>query len=98
MKKIRNQAVLNYVMADNVWKVDLPQFLEECQLCTNGNAYDVCWNLLRRILVILVERAIELNDPALNIIMYRLSLYNDSHSQTATENIRKMRAFINANN
>ena len=94
MRKIRNKAILHYVMADNVWKIDLPSFLQECQLCTNGGAYDVCWNLLRRILVILVERAIELNDPALNIIMYRLSLYDESHTQTATENIRKMREFI----
>lgn len=94
MKKIKNEAILQYVMADNVWKIDLPQFLEECQLCTNGNAYDVCWNLLRRILVILVERAIELNDPALNIIMYQLSLYDGSHTQTARENIIKMREFI----
>lgn len=94
MIKIRNETVLHYVMSDLVWKVDLPQFLKECQLNTKGNAYDVCWNLLRGILVILVERAIELDDPALNIIMYNLSLYDESHTQTARENIRKMREFI----
>lgn len=78
MKKTRKE-VYDYVMSDMSWKCDLPAFLEECQLCTSGNAYDVCWNLMRRILVILTQRAIELNDPILNIIMLNLSLYEGSH-------------------
>lgn len=86
--------IYNYVMNDAVWKCDLPQFLEECQLCTNGSAYDITWNLLRRILVMLTERAIELDDPVLNIIMLNLSLYESSHSQSNKDIITKLRKKI----
>lgn len=81
-------------MSDLSWKCDLPQFLTEAQLCTNGNAYDVCWNLLRRILAILTERAAELNDPVLNIIMLNLSLYEDSHSPEKVNIINHLRQEI----
>lgn len=86
--------IYDYVMNDNVWKCDLPQFLTECQQCTNGSAYDIIWNLLRRILVILSERAIELDDPVLNIIMLNLSLYDGSHSESCRDIINKLRKNI----
>lgn len=98
MKKIKNKAIRDYVMNDNVWKCDLPAFLKEAQLNTNGSAYDVCWNLLRRILVILTERCIELNDPVLNIIMLNLSLYEGSHKEEYTETIEKLRQIIKDKN
>ena len=84
-------------MNDMSWKCDLPAFLEECQLCTEGTAYDVCWNLLRKILVMLTERAIELNDPVLNIIMLNLSLYEGSHDKDKGKVIAKLRAKIKGN-
>lgn len=96
MKKTRKE-VYDYVMNDMSWKCDLPTFLKECQLCSEGNAYDVCWNLLRRILVILSERAIELNDPVLNIIMLNLSLYEGSHDKNVGEVIAKLREQIKGN-
>lgn len=96
MKKTRKE-VYDYVMSDLLWKCDLPAFLKECQLCSQGNAYDVCWNLLRRILVMLTERAIELNDPILNIIMLNLSLYEGSHSKNVNEVIKKLREQIRMN-
>lgn len=96
MKKTKKQ-VYDYVMNDMSWKCDLPAFLKECQLCSDGNAYDVCWNLLRRILVMLSERAIELNDPVLNIIMLNLSLYEGSHDKNVGEVIAKLREQIKGN-
>lgn len=98
MKKIKNKSIRDYVMNDNVWKCDLPAFLKECQLCSEGNAYDTCWNLLRRILVILTERCIEINDPALNIIMLNLSLYEGSHGKEYGETIEKLRQIIKDKN
>ena len=98
MKKIKNPLIRDYVMSDNVWKCDLPAFLKECQLCSEGNAYDICWNLTRRVLAILTERAIELNDPVLNIIMLQLSLYNGSHTKEGKEAIKELRKIIKDNN
>ena len=98
MKKIKNKAIRDYVMNDMSWKCDLPAFLKECQLCSEGNAYDVCWNLLRRILVILTERCIEINDPVLNIIMLNLSLYEGSHGKEWVETIEKLRQIIKDKN
>lgn len=86
--------IYNYVMSDLSWKCDLPQFLNEAQICTKGNAYDVCWNLLRRILVILTKRAVELNDPVMNIIMLNLSLYDGSHSRDVGNIINHLRKEI----
>lgn len=98
MKKIKNPQIRDYVMSDNVWKCDLPAFLKESQLCTDGNAYDVCWNLLRRALTILTERAIELNDPVLNIIMLNLSLFDGSHTDEGKEAVKKLRQIIKDKN
>lgn len=86
--------IYNYVMSDMSWKCDLPQFLTESQTCTKGTTYDVCWNLLRRILVILTERAVELNDPVMNIIMLNLSLYKGSHSRDTVNIINQLRKEI----
>lgn len=98
MKKIKNPKIREYVMSDNMWKFDLPAFLKESQLCTEGNAYDVCWNILRRLLVILTERAIELDDPVLNIIMLNLSLYDNSHTEEGKEAVKKLRQIIKEKN
>lgn len=94
MVKIKNPLIREYVMSDKVWKCDLPAFLQECQLCTNDNPYDVCWNLLRRLLTILTARAIEINDPVLNIIMLNLSLYEGSHTSEGGNAIKKLRQII----
>ena len=79
MKKI-SPAVEKYVLNDFVWKADLPAFLKEVCECTNNGAYAITFNLIYNILTILTQRAIELNDPALNIIMINLGLYEGSHS------------------
>ena len=45
----------------------------------------------------LTERAIELNDPVLNIIMLNLSLYEGSHDKNVNKVIAKLREQIKGN-
>ena len=55
--------------------VNTPQFLKEAALCNNGGMYIVCWEAFRRLLVMVAERATEINDPIMNVLMIRLNLY-----------------------
>ena len=98
MKKIKNKAIRDYVMQDKNWKCDLPALLNEIQTGSNGGVYDVCFNILRNLLSILSERAIEINDPVLNIIMLKLSLYEGSHGKECVETIEKLRQIIKDKN
>lgn len=81
MKKIKSKNVQNYVMNDIVWKVDLPRLLKEISECSKSTPYPVTFAILARVLGILTERAIEINDPALNIIMMNLGLYEGVHDE-----------------
>lgn len=67
-------------------------------VCIGDEQYDFCWNLLRSVLTILTERAIELNDPVLNIIMLNLSLYDGSHTDEGKEDVKKLRQIIKDKN
>lgn len=96
MKKIKSKKVRNYVMNDIVWKCDLPSFLKEIAECSKGAPYKVTFVILSRILEILAERAIEINDPALNIIMMNLGLYEGVHNKNAREIIAQLRKLIDA--
>lgn len=69
MKKIKSKNVQNYVMDDMAWKVDLPRFLKEIAECSKSVPYAASFRILAQVLKVLTERAIEINDPALNIIM-----------------------------
>ena len=89
--KETNRNVLNYVMNDMAWKIDLPKFLKEIQECSKSAPYSASFNIVRYVLSILAERAIELNDPVLNIIMLNLSLYEGSHDDDAKDVIEKLR-------
>lgn len=64
----------------NVFKrqfdVDTPHFLKEACENTNGGMYAVCWNIFRNLLAMVAERATELNDPIMNVLMIRLGLYD----------------------
>ena len=82
MKKIKSKNVQNYVMNDMVWKVDMPRLLKEIAECSKSTPYPVTFTILTRVLGILTERAIEINDPALNIIMMNLGLYEGVHDKT----------------
>lgn len=94
MKKIKSQTVRDYVMNDMVWKVDMPRLLKEIADCSKSTPYPVTFTILARVLEILTERAIEINDPALNIIMMNLGLYEGVHDKNVGEVISKQRELI----
>lgn len=97
MKKIKSKNVQNYVMNDFVWKVDLPRLLKEIAECSKSIPYPVTFTILVRVLGILTERAIEIDDPALNIIMMNLGLYEGAHDKNACEVISRLRKLITDN-
>lgn len=97
MKKIKSKNVQNYVMDDMAWKFDLPSFLKEIAECSKSTPYPKTFTILARVLGILTERAIEINDPALNIIMLRLGLYEGAHDKNVDEVISKLRKLITDN-
>lgn len=97
MKKIKSKNVQNYVMNDMVWKVDLPRLLKEIAECSKSTPYPVTFTILTRVLVILTERAIEINDPALNIVMLNLGLYEGAHDKNVDEVVSQLRKLITDN-
>lgn len=94
MKEIKSKSVQNYVMNDMAWKFDLPSFLKEIAECSKSTPYPKTFTILARVLGILTERAIEINDPALNIIMLRLGLYEGAHDKNVDEVISQLRKLI----
>lgn len=56
--------------------VDTPRFLKECCENCEGGMYGVCYNIFKNLLGQVSVRAIELNDPILNVLMLRLNLYD----------------------
>lgn len=97
MKKIKSKNVLNYVMNDMVFKVDMPRLLKEIAECSKSAPYPVIFTILTRVLGILAERAIEIDDPALNIIMLNLGLYEGAHDKNVDEVISQLRKLITDN-
>lgn len=97
MKKIKSKTVRDYVMYDMVWKVDLPSLLKEIAECSKSVPYAKTFKILAQVLNVLTERAIEINDPALNIIMLNLGLYEGAHDKNAGEVISKQRKLITDN-
>lgn len=55
------------------------------------------FTILTRVLEILAERAIEIDDPALNIIMMNLGLYEGVHDKNVDEVISQLRKLITDN-
>lgn len=55
--------------------VNTPGFLEEAAENCNGGMYAICWNIFRTLIAMVAERATELNDPIMNVLMLRLNLY-----------------------
>lgn len=94
MKEIKSKNVQNYVMNDMVFKVDTPLLLKEIAECSKSTAYPKTFVILTRVLGILAERAIEIDDPALNIIMMNLGLYDGVHDKNAGEVISRLRKLI----
>lgn len=97
MKEIKSKTVRDYVMYDMVWKVDLPSLLKEIAECSKSVPYAKTFKILAQVLNVLTERAIEINDPALNIIMLNLGLYEGAHDKNAGEVISRLRKLITDN-
>ena len=97
MEEIKSKNVQNYVMNDMVWKVDLPKLLKEISECSTNTPYAASFRILAQVLKVLVERAIQINDPALNIIMLNLGLYEGAHDKNVDEVISQLRKLITGN-
>ena len=97
MKEIKSKTVRDYVMNDMVWKVDLPKFLKEISECSTNTPYAASFRILSQVLKVLTERAIEINDPALNIIMLNLGLYEGAHDENVDVVISQLRKLITDN-
>ncbi len=97
MKEIKSKNVQNYVMVDMAWKVDLPRFLKEISECSINVPYAASFRILAQVLNVLTERAIEINDPVLNIIMLRLGLFEGAHDKNIDEVISQLRKLITDN-
>ena len=97
MKKIKSKTVRDYVMYGMVWKVDLPSLLKEIAECSKSVPYAKTFKILAQVLNVLTERAIEINDPVLNIIMLRLGLYEGAHDKNVDEVISQLRKLITDN-
>jgi len=67
----------------NVWRVHTPCLLKEIMVNKETAILRIPLDIFRRLLVELVERALELNDTELNSIMVKLTLYDsaDPHSK-----------------
>lgn len=96
MKEIKSKKVRDYVMNDIVWKIDLPAYLKEIAENSRNTPYPITFTILTSILEILAVRAIEIDDPALNIIMMNLGLYEGVHNKNAGEIIAQLRKLIDA--
>ena len=97
MNEIKSMNVQNYVMNDMVWKVDLPKFLKETSECSTNVPYAASFRILAQVLNVLTERAIEINDPVLNIIMLNLGLYEGAHDENVDVVISQLRKLITDN-
>lgn len=70
------------------FRINTPQLIQEIAQNNGVAILKVPLNILQRWLEILAQRAIEIDDPELNIIMLSLALY-DGTPQELTTNIEK---------
>ena len=73
--------------------VNTPQFLKEVCECSEKGVYAICYNIFRSLLAMVAERATELNDPILNVLMIRLNLY-EIPPQERNKVINKIKTMI----
>lgn len=77
--------------------VNTPQFLKEASENCNGGMYAVCWNIFRNLLAMVAERATEINDPIMNVLMIRMNLY-EVHASERIKIIEKIKKEIEKEN
>ena len=77
MAKKKQKIVPTKLDVFNEWQVDVdtPNFLKEVIENSECRMYAPCWNIFRSLLVQVAQRATELNDPIMNVLMLRLNLY-----------------------
>lgn len=77
MAKKKQEIVPTKLDVFNEWQfdVDTPRFLKEVIENSDCKMYGACWNIFRSLLVQVTQRATELNDPIMNVLMLRLNLY-----------------------
>lgn len=93
MKKIKSKKVQDYVMNDMVFKVDMPRLLKEIAECSKSTPYPVTFTIMARVLEILAERAVEIDDPALNHYDASWTLRR-VHDENASKVISRLRKLI----
>lgn len=75
MKEKIPSSIEDKILKQFQFDVNTPQFMKEaCENC-DGGMYAVCWNVFRELIAMVAQRATEINDPLLNILMLRLNLY-----------------------
>lgn len=63
------------------WKVHTPNLLKEVLMNEGASALHIPINILAELLEAVAKRASELNDPELNMLMLRLTLYSMADPQ-----------------
>lgn len=71
---------------DYSWELNTPGFLKEACENSRGGIYTVCWNIFKKLLVMVAARAAELDDPVMNVLMLKLNLYSNPKDGTPLEN------------
>ena len=89
-----SDAVENYVLNDMSWKVDLPAWLKEIMECSKNGPYQKSYTITAHILSILAQRAVELNDAVLNVIMMNLALYEGVHTNDGFDKVKALKQII----
>lgn len=80
-------------MKDLTFRVETDLLLREiidCAMPRNMGILKIPINIFRRLLVQVAQRAIEIDDPQLNILMLSLGLY-EVHPEKVTEEIEKQK-------
>lgn len=61
--------------------INTPGFIKEVAENSGSRMYSVCWNIFQRLIAMVAERATELNDPIMNVLMLRMNLYEVDHEE-----------------
>jgi hypothetical protein len=80
------------------WLVDTPRLITELvEGNPSGGILKQPVNIFRGLLISLAQRASEIDDPELNILMLRLNLYDVPHA-SLLDKIEEQKALVDENN
>jgi hypothetical protein len=80
------------------WKVHTYGLLKEISDCSGNAIYQIPLNIFGKLLAAVGERAIELNDPKLNALMCRLTIYSVADPESPDYDPDTARAVMQAAN